>query len=316
MAEPTRITSVQNSRVKAVTRLLREHKERRTTGRFVAEGSRQIQRALAAGLRLCEVYECVSLPRGEDVIVWPEDESFLYFEVSEQVMGKMAYRENPETLLAVFAQPEPRWSLKSFVIPSRGAGNSPSNSGGGGNSGGDSGAYDAAKTAATGDSGGNSGGGKEFWLVMVGTTKPGNLGAMARTAAAAGVTGVIVADAVVDALNPNAIHASTGAVFSLPILAGTTEEILAFLDRRNVRILATVVGATQNYTQVDLTGSVALVIGAEDTGLDERWRQAAEAHGACVMIPMADSAVDSLNAANAAAIVLFEAVRQRRLVRC
>ncbi len=294
MVEPARITSVQNPRIKAVVRLVREHRERRATGRFVAEGARQIARALAAGLPLRELYECPALPSAGAEIPWPQEADFAYFEVNAAVMGKMAYRQNPERLLAVFDQPSwppelpPEVSLGSLRDAGRtGPDPSPRVPG-------------EAKS--------------ELWLVAVGLTKPGNLGAMARTAAAAGATGLIVADGVVDPFNPNAIHASTGAVFTLPILAGSSAQVIASLKARGATPVALVVGATRPYHQVDLTRPIALIIGAEDTGLDEAWRQAAQAHGHCVSIPMAPSCVDSLNASNAAAIVLFEAVRQRNSV--
>jgi RNA methyltransferase, TrmH family len=141
-------------------------------------------------------------------------------------------------------------------------------------------------------------------LVAVGVEKPGNLGAMARSAEAAGADALLVADGSFDPWNPNAVRASTGAVFTLPILASSLDEVLALPLRR----VAAVVGAATRYTDVDLRPPTALVVGAEDRGLDERWQRAADDE---VSIPVNSRTVDSLNASAAATVLLFEAVRQR-----
>jgi len=141
-------------------------------------------------------------------------------------------------------------------------------------------------------------------LVAVGIEKPGNLGAMARTADAAGADALLVGDANVDPWNPNAIRASTGAVFTLPILE-TTREHTGQLDARKV---AAVVGATKAHTEESYAGPTAFLVGAEDAGLSPEWQAIADAR---VEIPMQGTAADSLNASAAAAVLLFEAVRQR-----
>jgi TrmH family RNA methyltransferase len=127
---------------------------------------------------------------------------------------------------------------------------------------------------------------------------------MARTADAAGADALLVADARSDPWNPNAIRASTGAVFTLPIVE-TTRDHVAHLP---VQKVAAVVGAATAYTQADLTPPTALIVGAEDEGLDDAWRATADVH---VSIPMNARTVDSLNAATSAAVLLFEAARQR-----
>jgi TrmH family RNA methyltransferase len=141
-------------------------------------------------------------------------------------------------------------------------------------------------------------------LVAVGIEKPGNLGAMARSAHAAGADALVVADAEADLWNPNAIRASTGAIFALPVVEATLDEVRTL----GVQLVAAVVGAETPYTRADLARPTALVVGAEDSGLAADWRHAADLE---VSIPMRDSATDSLNTATAAAILLFEAVRQR-----
>jgi len=141
-------------------------------------------------------------------------------------------------------------------------------------------------------------------LVAVGIEKPGNLGAMARTADAAGADALLVADARSDPWNPNAIRASTGAVFTLPIVAVTREDV-GGLDQQKI---AAVPGAAARHSDADLTQPTAILVGAEDAGLAEEWRALAELE---VAIPMHARSVDSLNASAAAAVLLFEAVRQR-----
>ena len=145
-------------------------------------------------------------------------------------------------------------------------------------------------------------------LVITEIEKPGNLGAMIRTAAATGAS-VIVADPVTDLFNPNVVRASQGALFSVPIAATSSGEAIAWLTANGVQILATTPSAAVPYWTVPTVAPTAIVIGAEDTGLGDDWLSAADHR---VLIPMASfDGTDSLNAASAAAIVLFDAVRQR-----
>jgi RNA methyltransferase, TrmH family len=141
-------------------------------------------------------------------------------------------------------------------------------------------------------------------LVAVGIEKPGNLGAMARTADAAGADALLVGDANVDPWNPNAIRASTGAVFTLPVLDTTRDDVA----RLSMHRVAAVLGAPTTHDALDYTRPTAFLIGAEDEGLDKYWRAVADAQ---VEIPMRGRVADSLNASAAAAVLLFEAVRQR-----
>ena len=239
------ITSVDNQRVKDVLRL-RKSRERRRVGLFVAEGPREVERARAAGLRIQATYFAPEL------IEWGDGE-----EVSTRVLSKMAYRAEPEGVLAVVEIPTRRLPRDATLI-----------------------------------------------LVAVGIEKPGNLGAMARTADAAGADALVVADANADAWNPNAIRASTGAVFTLPIVEASRDGIAQLPLQR----VAAVVDAATTYTAADLTRPTALIVGAEDDGLDDAWRTVADVE---VSIPMHARTVDSLNAATSAAVLLFEAARQR-----
>jgi TrmH family RNA methyltransferase len=186
------------------------------------------------------------------LLEWPDGQ-----EVSDRVLGKMAYRADPEGVIAIVEAPQPE-------LPRGGS----------------------------------------LYLVSVGIEKPGNLGAMARSAEAAGADALIVADAQADVWNPNAIRASTGAVFTLPVVEATLAEVVEL----EVALVAAVVEAPTRYSDSDLRRPIAVAVGAEDQGLSEPWRRAADAE---ISIPVRGGGADSLNAATAAAIVLFEAVRQR-----
>lgn len=242
------ITSVDNPRVKDVVRL-RKARERRASGLFLAEGRREVARAIAAGLTVRESYVAPEL-----LPDWPHPAE----EVTARVLARMSYRDDPEGILAVVEAPE-------HAVPA-----------------------DATLV-----------------LVAVGIEKPGNLGAMARTADAAGADALFIANAAADPWNPNAIRSSTAAVFTLPVVPTTREELAALPLRR---VAAVVEGAATPHTHVDLTAPTAILVGAEDAGLGDDWLELADER---VSIPMRGRTADSLNAATAAAILLYEAVRQR-----
>ena len=137
--------------------------------------------------------------------------------------------------------------------------------------------------------------------------KPGNLGTILRSADAARVSAVIVCDRTTDIHNPNVVRASTGTMFSVPIAEASSEEALAWLKEKGFRILAATPHAEKLHFEVDLTGNVAIALGAEQYGLTAKWMDGAELR---VRIPMLGVA-DSLNVSAAATILLYEAVRQR-----
>jgi TrmH family RNA methyltransferase len=241
------ITSTANPRVKEVVRW-RKVRERRRDGVLLAEGPREVGRALAAGLVARHMYVAPELLPG-----WPHGGD----EVSGRVLAKMSYRSEPEGVVAVFDVPHRELPEHATLV-----------------------------------------------LVAVGIEKPGNLGAMARSADAAGADALLVADASCDPWSPNAIRASTGAVFTLPILEATIAEVAALPLQK----VAAVVGAPTRHVDVDLRPPSAFLIGAEDAGLDARWRDVADV---VVSLPMHARSVDSLNASTVAAVLLYETLRQR-----
>lgn len=144
-------------------------------------------------------------------------------------------------------------------------------------------------------------------VVLESVEKPGNLGAILRSADAAGVDAVIVCDPLTDLYNPNLIRSSIGAIFTVPCVACTTDECIDFLKKNNISILTAQLQDSHLYYDTDMRKGTAIVMGTEATGLTETWRKAADAH---IRIPMLGQ-LDSLNVSVSAAILMYEAVRQR-----
>jgi TrmH family RNA methyltransferase len=144
-------------------------------------------------------------------------------------------------------------------------------------------------------------------LVVESIEKPGNLGTMLRTADAAGVDAVIVADPTTDPFNPNVVRASLGCLFTVPLAISSTERASEWLTASQIRTVATTPDTSTLHWEADLTGPVAVIVGSEQYGLSREWLDRADER---IRIPMGGEA-DSLNAAMAGGVVLFEAVRQR-----
>ncbi len=145
-------------------------------------------------------------------------------------------------------------------------------------------------------------------VVLESVEKPGNLGAVLRSADAAGADAVVVCDPLTDLYNPNLIRSAVGAAFTVPCVACSTEECIAFFKERGIRILTAQLQDSKLYYDTPMAGPTAIVMGTEATGLTDEWRKAADAH---IRIPMLGQ-LDSLNVSVSAAILLFEAVRQRQ----
>jgi TrmH family RNA methyltransferase len=269
-----RITSLQNPRVKQLVKL-RDRRPRDEAGVFLVEGYRQIRRALEKNVTLTEVYFSRDWFLGENedaLLAQAVAAGATLFELSKDAFAKVAYRERPDGLLAV----APQWHRK----------------------------LDDLAVAGRGEAGVAK---APFLLVVEAIEKPGNLGTILRSADAAGCDAVIVCDPVTDIFNPNVVRASTGVLFSVPLVVAESREVQVWLRQNGIRTAATTPHTDNLYTQTDLTGPLAVIMGSEQYGLSEFWMKESDV---LVRIPMAGQA-DSLNVAMATIITLFEAVRQR-----
>ncbi len=272
------ISSLQNPRVKQLVKL-RDRRPRDEAGVFLVEGYRQIRRALDKGIPFTELYICPEWYPGEQgneaaLIADAQAAGAKVFQLARDAFAKVAYRERPDGLLAV----APQWRKTLADLDT----------------------LLAAKTTA-------APGRAPFLLVVEAIEKPGNLGTILRSADAAGTDALIVCDPVTDLFNPNVVRASTGVLFSVPVIIASSEEVREWLRARGIRAVATTPSATALHTETDLRGPLAIVMGSEQYGLSDYWLREADAR---VRIPMAGQA-DSLNVAMATIITLFEAVRQR-----
>jgi TrmH family RNA methyltransferase len=280
-----KITSLQNPRLKRLVRL-RDRRPRDEEGVFLIEGYRELRRALEKGVRPAELFVAPEWFLGENepaLIAQAEAAGAQVFELTKEAFAKVAYRERPDGLLAVAPQWKKTLADLDDIV---GRGLSPT---------GLEGVGDKARPT------------EPFLLVVEAIEKPGNLGTLLRGADAAGVDAVIVCDPVTDIFNPNVVRASTGVLFSVPVVVAESAAVRVWLREKAIRAVATTPAAETIYSAADLRGPLALVMGSEQYGLSEFWLRESDAR---VRIPMAGQA-DSLNVAMAAIITLFEAARQR-----
>lgn len=279
-----KITSLQNPRIKQLVKL-RDRRPRDEAGVFLVEGYREIRRALEKEVTLQELYYAPDWFLGENepaLIAQAKAAGAKAFELSKEAFAKVAYRERPDGLLAV----APQWRRTLADLDRLLDGRT------------EPAAYPgtAVPTGRT-----------PFLLVVEAIEKPGNLGTILRSADAAGCDAVIVCDPVTDIFNPNVVRASTGVLFSVPLVVEESANVLTWLRSRHIRTVATTPAAEALYTAADLRGPLAVIMGSEQYGLSEFWLNNSDLP---VRIPMAGQA-DSLNVAMATIITLFEAVRQR-----
>ena len=270
------ITSTTNPRVKAAL-ALRKRRERDRIGRFLVEGRRELARALAAGVEVEEVLACPPL-LARAASGWDEREAGV---VHQAATAGARVVEVADTVFARLSYRDNPDGVLGVAL-----------------------AFDTGLDAV-----GLAGVADPLVLVVAELEKPGNLGTMLRSASAAGAAAVIVADPVTDVFNPNVVRSSQGALFGVPVGVGETGAVVAWLRRHGLRVYAAGPGGSQPYWRLPLAGPCALVVGSEHRGLPAEWFDAADER---VVIPMPGSGgVDSLNAAAAAAVLLFDAVRQR-----
>jgi len=146
-------------------------------------------------------------------------------------------------------------------------------------------------------------------LILESVEKPGNLGAVLRTADAANIDAVIICDPQTDFYNPNVIRSSVGCIFTTQIASSTSHETIAWLNKHEINIFATSLESSTPYHKIDFTKPSAIIMGTESTGLSDTWIRVATSS---VIIPMRGK-IDSMNVSNAAAVIVFEACRQREL---
>ncbi len=147
-----------------------------------------------------------------------------------------------------------------------------------------------------------------FILVAEAPEKPGNIGALLRTADAANLDAVLIANPKTDLYNPNIIRSSVGCVFSRKVGMASTSEIIRFLKEMNCTMYCAALSASEVYTSVDFRGATAIIVGTEATGLSEEWLSNADKN---IIIPM-EGEIDSMNVSVSAAILIFEGKRQRK----
>lgn len=284
------ITSAQNRKVKELLTLVEKSKARSAAGLFVVEGQRELGHCLDAGFIPETLFICGEVMAVQNNAVNGVKTGHL----AENIEGK----DGLDALVAKAEALNPR--LGVVQIP----------------------AFLYEKVAYRGSTEGIIAevhsvprsledlrlGENPLVMVLESVEKPGNLGAVLRSADAAGADAVIVCDPLTDIWNPNLIRSSVGAVFSVPVAVCTSADAIAFLKKRGIRILTAQLQDSEWYYDTDMTGATALVMGTESTGLTQAWRDSADAH---IKIPMLGR-LDSLNVSVSAAVLLYEAVRQRK----
>ena len=284
------ITSAQNRKVKELLTLVEKSKARSAAGLFVVEGQRELGHCLDAGFIPETLFICGEVMAVQNNAVNVAKTGHL----TENIEGK----DGLDALVAKAEALNPR--LGVVQIP----------------------AFLYEKVAYRGSTEGIIAevhsvprsledlrlGESPLVMVLESVEKPGNLGAVLRSADAAGADAVIICDPLTDIWNPNLIRSSVGAVFSVPVAVCTSADAIAFLKKRGIRILTAQLQDSEWYYDTDMTGATALVMGTESTGLTQAWRDSADAH---IKIPMLGR-LDSLNVSVSAAVLLYEAVRQRK----
>lgn len=286
------ITSAQNPRIKWLLQLQQKSSQRKKEGLFVVEGQRELMHCINNGYHIRMIFCCKEIMMAGDT---PElhrsnadvdamallKHAELIYEVNKKVYDKIAYRSGTEGLVAVVEVKN--WTLEDLSNEQWTTG---------------------AKLRLADNEQRNH---TPFYVVLEGVEKPGNLGAILRSADAAAVDAVILCDPRTDLYNPNLIRSSIGAVFTVPCVTCRSEECIDFLKRNHVRIFTAQLQDSSPYYNIDMRQAIAIVMGTEATGLTQQWREVADAH---IRIPMLGS-LDSLNVSVSTAILMFEVVRQR-----
>ena len=268
------ITSAQNSKIKLLLELQEKSKTRKKEGLFVVEGRRELLHCIEAGYAPFAVFFCPE-------IISEKDRTEIENAIEKQnaaTLGKLPLAiEVPQQLYDKVAY---RGGTEGVVAEMHCKDLN----------------LDSLKL-------------KENPLIVVleSVEKPGNLGAVLRSADASGEDAVIVCDPLTDMYNPNLIRSSIGAIFTVPVATAKSDEAIAWLKAKGAKIYTAQLQNSEWYYDTDMKGATAIVMGTEATGLTNAWRNAADAH---IKIPMLGR-LDSLNVSVSAAILMYEAVRQR-----
>ena len=265
------LSSVQNPRIKQLVKL-RDRSAREETDQFLIEGYRELLRAVDSGFPINSLFICPELFLGSNeqfLIERIRQNGAQILTCTKPVYEKISYRDRPDGLVGL--APQRHLTLADFD-----------------------------KLLVGKDS--------PFLVVAEAIEKPGNLGTILRSSDAVGLDGLIVCDRCTDIHNPNVVRASTGTLFTVPVAETKGDETLHWLKQNKIAIVAATPSAEKEFTDVDLTGPIAIAVGTEQLGLSKRWMNEADIQ---VRIPMCGTA-DSLNVAMATTLLLYEALRQRR----
>lgn len=260
------LTSAANPRIKAAVGL-RDRRERESRALTLVDGAREIERAIAAGVEIVELFSCSAMTTSaasQRALETARAARVSVTSVSPTVLAKLAFGDRSDGLVAVIRTPS--LDLRRLVLPD-----------------------------------------DPLVVVVEALEKPGNFGAILRSADGAGADAIIAADPLTDVFNPNAIRASLGTIFALSIAVASTAATIAWLRANGITIVLARVDGSQAYPEVDLRGAVAIVLGSEAEGLTDAW---SGPDIQAVRLPMLGMA-DSLNVSAAAAVLLYEARRQR-----
>ena len=279
----TSITSLQNERIKNLMNLSEKSKFRRRTGLFVVEGYREVLHCIEAGFEIDSIFFNAAIVDDAQLKDIEEKTSASgkgsgnsatrFYSLGKEVYAKVAYRESTEGIIAIVH--EKSLSLNDIKLP-------------------------YGKNKGKDDN--------PLILVVESVEKPGNLGALLRTADACGIDAVLVCDPLTDLYNPNLIRASLGGIFTQQVVACTNEEAYQWLKKHGISIFTAQLQDSQWYYDTDFIQSSAIVMGNEATGLTDFWRKVSDSK---IKIPMLGE-LDSLNVSVSAAILCYEAVRQRK----
>ena len=269
------ISSAQNPKIKMLLELQEKSKARRKEGLFVVEGRRELLHCIEAGYVPHTIFFCPEIISEAD---WAE---------IEDTIKRLSEGNGSWKLPMAIEIPQQLYDKVAYR-------------------GGTEGVIAELKCKEHGLDSLNI---KENPIVVVleSVEKPGNLGAILRSADASGVDAVIVCDPLTDMYNPNLIRSSIGAIFTVPVAAASSEATIKWLKEKGIRIYTAQLQDSEWYYDTDMTSGTAIVMGTEATGLTDAWRKAADAH---IKIPMLGR-LDSLNVSVSAAILMYEAVRQR-----